>query len=92
MALDRLLELGADQRVGICFSGGKESEVITMLACMKYPMDQLFAMFADTHDEWLETYFFIPQFMEWIGIQDVRYLGSIGIHKLLEEKIPCGPS
>lgn len=91
VALDRLPELGAGQRVGICFSGGKESEAITILACMKYPMDQIFAMFADTHDEWPETYTFIPQFMEWIGVQDVRYLDSIGIHKLLEEKIPCWP-
>lgn len=91
VALDRLPELDSDQRVGICFSGGKESEAITMLACIKYPLERIFAMFADTHDEWPETYTFIPQFMEWIGVQDVRYLDSIGIHKLLEEKIPCWP-
>lgn len=90
-ALDRLPELEPDQSAGICFSGGKDSEAITMLACMKYPINRIFAMFADTHDEWPETYTFIPQFMDWIGIQDIRYLDSIGIHTLLEEKIPCWP-
>ncbi len=90
-SLTGLPDLQPNQQVGICFSGGKESKTITILSRIKYPKNRIFTMFADTKDEWPETYEFIPRFMKWAGIVDFRHLNSIGIHKLLEEKIPCWP-
>lgn len=90
-SLDRLPDLEPGQDVGVCYSGGKDSAAIMALARMRYPVDRIFTMFADTGDEWPETYEHIPHFIEWAGIRDFRPLDSMGIHTLLREKIPCWP-
>ncbi|WP_020615770.1 phosphoadenosine phosphosulfate reductase family protein [Paenibacillus daejeonensis] len=90
-SLASLPDLETDQQVASCYSGGKDSAAIMVLARMRYPKDRIFAMFADTQDEWPETYQHIPEFIRWIGVRDFRQLESMGIHTLLEEKIPCWP-
>ncbi|WP_150274145.1 phosphoadenosine phosphosulfate reductase family protein [Paenibacillus tepidiphilus] len=90
-SLERLPNLQDGQKVGVCFSGGKDSQAISILTRMKYPKESLFMMFADTKDEWPETYSFIPRFIRWLNISDFVTLDSMGIHKLLREHISCWP-
>lgn len=90
-SLGRMPDLQPGQQAGICFSGGKDSAAITLLARMRYPKARLFAMFADTQDEWPETYTFIPVFMAWADIEDFRHIETMGIHRLLEERMPFWP-
>lgn len=76
--------------VGISYSGGKDSQAIFLLAAMKYKKEQLFAMFADTDDEWPQTYQAIDQFERWIDVEIAR-LPSVGIHQLLRVEKPFWP-
>lgn len=90
ISLDRLPERSEDQAVAISFSG-KDAQVSTMIAIMKYGKKRMFAMMADTQDEWQVTLPFNRRWMkEYIGIP-FYVLESVGIHKLLEELIPCWP-
>lgn len=90
-SLKRLPSLQDRQKVGICFSGGKDSQAISILARMKYPQESLFMMFADTKDEWPETYSFIPIYLRWLKINDFKSLSTMGIHNLLRDHISCWP-
>lgn len=86
--LDRMPN--TDGPVCISFSGGKDSQVIFLLARMKYRQHQLFAMFSDTHDEWPQTYQAISDFEQWIDVP-IHTLNSIGIHELLRHHKSCWP-
>jgi 3'-phosphoadenosine 5'-phosphosulfate sulfotransferase (PAPS reductase)/FAD synthetase len=67
-SLDRLPALAEGQKACISFSNGKDSEATFILAAMRYEREQLMAIFADTKDEWPETYEFQPVFESWIGV------------------------
>lgn len=86
--LDRMPD--TNHPVAVSYSGGKDSQVIFILARMKYQKDQLFAMFADTQDEWPETYDAINMMEQWIDVP-IHRLGSIGIHELLRHHKSCWP-
>ncbi|WP_188591914.1 phosphoadenosine phosphosulfate reductase domain-containing protein [Paenibacillus silvae] len=89
-SLDRLPELEPGQKVCASYSNGKDSQGLMILATMKYPKDKIMALFADTKDEWPETYAFQPIFESWIGIH-ITTLESEGIHKMLRHRIPFWP-
>ena len=89
-SLDRLPDLADGQKVCVSFSNGKDSEFIFILAAMRYPREDIMALFADTKDEWPETYAFQPIFERWIGVP-ITTLESIGIHQLLRERMPFWP-
>lgn len=86
--LDRLPTLEDDQQGIVSYSGGKDSQVIFMLAGMKYNDEQYFGLFADTHDEWTETYKAVDDFEKWMNVP-IFHADSEGIHYLLREHIPC---
>lgn len=89
-SLDRLPDLLPDQKVCASFSNGKDSEAFMILAAMKYPKSRIMALFADTKDEWPETYAFQPVFESWIGIP-ITTLETEGIHELLRHRMPFWP-
>lgn len=89
-SLARMPELKEGQKAGVSFSGGKDSQVIFMLAVMKYGKENVFAMFADTKDEWPETLQAVDEFEKWIDVP-IQRLESEGIHELLRHRIPCWP-
>jgi 3'-phosphoadenosine 5'-phosphosulfate sulfotransferase (PAPS reductase)/FAD synthetase len=89
-SLQRLPDLAERQKVCISFSNGKDSQVIFMLAAMRYERKDIMALFADTKDEWPETYEFQPRFEKWIGVP-VKTIETVGIHKLLRERMPFWP-
>lgn len=88
--LEQLPELAPDQQACISFSNGKDSEAVLILARMRYPKDKVMALFADTDDEWPETYAFQPEFERWIGVP-ITTLKTEGIHHLLRERMPFWP-
>lgn len=90
-SLDRLPALEINQKLGVCYSGGKDGAASLILCIMKYGIDNIFIMFADTKDEWPETYKHIPEFIKWSTVKDFTVLESMGIHTLLEEHISCWP-
>jgi 3'-phosphoadenosine 5'-phosphosulfate sulfotransferase (PAPS reductase)/FAD synthetase len=89
-SLDRLPALAEGQKACISFSNGKDSEATFILAAMRYEREQLMAIFADTKDEWPETYEFQPVFESWIGVP-ITTVESGGIHRLLRERMPFWP-
>ena len=56
---------------------------------MKYDKEQLMMLFADTEDEWPETYDFHPIYESWIGIP-ITTLKTEGIHRLYVSECPFG--
>ncbi|MEN1990796.1 phosphoadenosine phosphosulfate reductase family protein [Paenibacillus hubeiensis] len=89
-SLARMPDLEPGQKACISFSNGKDSEAQFILAAMKYPKHRLMALFADTDDEWPETYDFQPVFESWIGVP-ITTLQSEGIHHLLRHRMPFWP-
>lgn len=89
-SLQRLPDLPEGQKVCVSFSNGKDSECIFILAAMRYARENIMAMFADTMDEWPETYAFQPIFEKWVQVP-ITTVKSIGIHKLLRERMPFWP-
>ncbi|MGE7828852.1 phosphoadenosine phosphosulfate reductase family protein [Paenibacillus sp. NPDC093718] len=90
LSLQRLPDLSPNQKVCVSFSLGKDSEAVSILAAMKYDKEQLMMLFADTEDEWPETYNFHPIYESWIGIP-ITPLKTEGIHRLLRERMPFWP-
>lgn len=89
-SLKRLPDLKRGQKACVSFSIGKDSEAVFLLAAMRYEPHEIMSLFADTHDEWPESYSFLPVFEKWIGIPVVT-INTIGIHRLLRERIPVWP-
>lgn len=89
-SIQRMPMLEGEQHVSVSFSGGKDSQAIFLLALMRYPWRRIISLFADTDDEWPETYKSIDQFEAWAGIK-IHRLQSMGIHTLLREVIPVWP-
>lgn len=89
-SLEQLPNLAPDQKACVSFSLGKDSQAIFLLAAMRYAREDLMSLFADTHDEWPESYAFQPVFEEWIDVPIVT-INTVGIHTLLRERIPVWP-
>jgi 3'-phosphoadenosine 5'-phosphosulfate sulfotransferase (PAPS reductase)/FAD synthetase len=89
-SLERLPDLDPGQNACVSYSNGKDSEDVLILARMRYPKNRIMALFADTDDEWPETYAFQPEFEKWIGVP-ITTLDTEGIHKLLRERMPFWP-
>lgn len=89
-SLLRLPDLYEGQKVCVSFSLGKDSEAIFLLAAMRYPLEKIMSLFADTQDEWPESYQFKPIFEKWVGVP-IHTVHSMGIHTLLRERIPVWP-
>jgi 3'-phosphoadenosine 5'-phosphosulfate sulfotransferase (PAPS reductase)/FAD synthetase len=84
-SLLRMPELLEGQTAIQSFSYGKDSEASTMLVRMKYPADRILGLFADTKDEWQETYDFMPVFQDWVDFPIVT-LESEGLHENIRRK------
>ncbi|KOS00326.1 phosphoadenosine phosphosulfate reductase family protein [Paenibacillus polymyxa] len=89
-SLENLPDLSSGQNACVSFSNGKDSQAVFILAAMRYRRDQLMALFADTQDEWPETYAFQPVFEKWIGVP-IKTLHTEGIHGLLRHRMPFWP-
>ncbi|WP_457195881.1 phosphoadenosine phosphosulfate reductase domain-containing protein [Paenibacillus polymyxa] len=89
-SLEDLPDLNPGQKACVSFSNGKDSQAVFILAAMRYRRDQLMAMFADTHDEWPESYAFQPVFEKWVNVPIVT-VDSEGIHHLLRNRMPYWP-
>lgn len=89
-SLERMPTLEPEQIASVSYSGGKDSQAIFLLARMRYPKNRIISLFADTEDEWPETYASVNEFERWIGVK-IHTLKSMGIHKLLREVIPVWP-
>ncbi|WP_426455371.1 phosphoadenosine phosphosulfate reductase family protein (plasmid) [Paenibacillus sp. S-38] len=88
--LKRMPELDLGQHIIVSFSGGKDSQAIFILARMRYSKHVIVPLFADTKDEWQDTYVFLNVFAEWMDIP-INWADSMGIHHMLREVMPFFP-
>jgi 3'-phosphoadenosine 5'-phosphosulfate sulfotransferase (PAPS reductase)/FAD synthetase len=89
-SLEQLPDLAPGQKACVSYSNGKDSEAVFIVSRMRYSRDRIMALFADTDDEWPETYAFQPEFESWIGVP-IKTLETEGIHRLLRERMPFWP-
>lgn len=83
-SLIRMPDLADGQKCLVSYSG-KDSQCVALLAVMKYGKENVELVFADTDDEWAETYEFQPVFAEWLGVK-LHILKSTGLHELIRTK------
>ncbi|WP_186381064.1 phosphoadenosine phosphosulfate reductase family protein [Paenibacillus xylanexedens] len=85
-SLKRMPEPEDGKDIIVSFSGGKDSQVTLILAIMRYGVEKIVGLFADTHDEWDDTYEFIPEYERWTGVK-INWADSPGIHPLLRGEV-----